>query len=99
MSDTPKVERVNANDVKRGAMVEKAEHPWTTPTQAKRIARDHLKENPRYYGNTQNGSHPDSAGSVVILNQNVKAVPPRKHRKPQPKPFNILTYGSELLRR
>ena len=99
MSDTPRVARVNPDDVKRGAMIERSEHTWMTKRQATMTATDHLRENRAYYGNSKEGSHPQSAGTVVVLNQNVKAVTPRKHRKPQPKPFNILTYGSELLHR
>jgi hypothetical protein len=35
--------------VNRGTRIEHAEHPWTTIPQARRIATDHLKENPRGY--------------------------------------------------
>lgn len=34
----------------RGARKEAEEHPWASPAQARKIARDHLKENPRAYG-------------------------------------------------
>lgn len=94
---TDKVDRVKATDISRGAMVEKAEHPWATKTVARQIAKDHLKENPGYYGRSgeQTGER-----TVVILNQNVKAVPPHKRKKPvkTESGFNIMTWGNELLR-
>ena len=100
MSASPKVERVNAEDVKRGAMIEKTEHPWMSRPVATRTATDHIRENPAYYGSSKNTSHPQNAGSVVILNQNVKAVPAHKRKRQPPKQqFNILTYGNELLRK
>ena len=34
----------------RGARREAVEHPWASKATARRIARDHLKENPRAYG-------------------------------------------------
>ena len=93
------VERVSAEDIKLGALVEKAEHPWMTMNQATRTSRDHITENKNYYGEHGN-AHPQSAGTVVILNQNVKAMPPHKKKKPpQPQPFNILNYGMDLLDR
>jgi hypothetical protein len=34
--------------LKRGAMVEKREHPWASLATAARIAGDHIKEGKRY---------------------------------------------------
>lgn len=37
--------------LERGAAIEAREHPGFTTEQARQIAADHLRENPRYYGN------------------------------------------------
>ena len=72
------VHRVKPDDLKVGEQVEKSEHPWASRTVARKIAQDHLNENPHAYshGNKQAGRE------VVILNQNVRVVPPRKKKKP-----------------
>ena len=35
---------VSKKDLQTGAMIEAKEHPWASPTRARRIARDHLQE-------------------------------------------------------
>lgn len=74
------VSRVKPDDLKVGEQVERSEHPWASRTVARKIAHDHLQENPRAYssGNKQAGRE------VVILNQNVRVVPPRKKKKVVP---------------
>lgn len=61
-----------------GAKAEQQEHTWASQRTARKIARDHLQKDPDAYS--------DGGGKVVvILNQNVKAIPPRKHKKSVPK--------------
>ena len=36
--------RVSRKDLEKGAKVEQKEHPWASPTRARRIARDHLQQ-------------------------------------------------------
>lgn len=79
------VERIKASDLRVGEQVEKSEHPWASRATARKIAQDHLRENPGAY---KNGSKTASR-EVVILNQNVRVIPPRKKRKveqQQPQP-------------
>lgn len=83
MAEIPKVHRVNADDLKVGAVVEQREHPWASPRTAKRIARDHLKESPGYYSMGGGGKGQDVN---VTLAQNVKAIAPRKKKKQMPQP-------------
>ena len=78
-----KVHRVKASDLSVGEKVERSEHPWASPRVARSIARDHLRENPNAYS----GGGSNEREVVVVLNQNVKAIPPRKKKKlPQREP-------------
>ncbi len=71
------VPRAKSDDLKIGTLIEKSEHKWASPATARKIARDHLKENPRYY--TSKG---DASTDVnLVLQQNVKAVARRKTKK------------------
>ena len=77
-----KVHRVKASDLSVGEKVERSEHPWASPRVARSIARDHLQKNPQAY------SKGDGSGEreiIVVLNQNVKAMPPRKKKKLPPR--------------
>lgn len=76
------VHKVKASDLKTGEQVERSEHPWASRATARKIASDHLRENPSAYshGNKHEGRE------VVILNQNVKVMPPRKKKPPSPPP-------------
>jgi hypothetical protein len=76
-----KVHRVRASALEVGEKVERSEHPWASPKVARQIARDHLERNPNEYS----GGGKDEERTVVILNQNVKAVPARKKKKVQPR--------------
>ena len=78
MANVQKVHRIRATDLATGTKIEKSEHPWAGKETAKRIAKDHLAEDPNYYGGGSEGN----AKSVVILNQNVKATTPRKKKAP-----------------
>lgn len=72
-----KVNRVHAKDLEMGAKAEQQEHAWASPRTARKIARDHLQKDPDAYS--------DGGGKVVvILNQNVKAIPPHKRKKSAP---------------
>lgn len=94
-----KVHRVKASDLKVGEKVEQSEHPWASPRVARSIARDHLQQNPNAYS----GGGSNEREVVVVLNQNVKAVPPRKKKKLPPRepertgpgwiPQNLLMWG------
>ena len=43
------VHRVSAKDLSVGEQVEKSEHPWASRSVARKIAQDHLRENPKAY--------------------------------------------------
>lgn len=94
MAKIPKVHRINPEDLKRGTIVERSEHPKLKASEARQVARDHLEMDSSYY--SENGG---SGRSVVILNQNVKAVAQRKKKQPpkQKQGFNVLTWGNELI--
>ena len=75
---------VHTKDLKKGAKMEAKEHPWASPTRARRIARDHLqREGPGYYR-----AEPVNDQFVKQINKRmgVKRV---RRRKP-PAPFNPL---------
>ena len=82
----PKVHRVKADDLKVGQVVEQREHPWASPRTARKIARDHLQENPKAYSNM--GQCGGGSDVNVTLAQNVKAMPLRKKKKPAQAPAN-----------
>lgn len=73
------VHRISKDDLKTGTNIERSEHPWASPTVARRLAEDHLRQNPSAYksGSCEGGGE----RTVVVLNQNVKAQMPRKKRK------------------
>ena len=76
-----KVHKVKASDLSVGEKVEKSEHPWASPRVARSIARDHLQQNPNAYS----GGGSNEREVVVVLNQNVKAMPLRKKKKMPPR--------------
>ena len=43
------VHQINKNDLKVGQQIEQSEHPWAGPRTARKIAADHLRENPKAY--------------------------------------------------
>jgi hypothetical protein len=83
---TENVHRVKASDLKVGEQVEKSEHPWASRSTARKIAADHLRENPKAY--VSGKSHDGATREVVILNQNVRVIPPRKKKKPVEQPVS-----------
>ncbi len=72
------VHKIDQKDLEVGATIEKSEHPWMSKSQARRTAKDHIAEDPNAYAENKGGG----GKSVVILNQNVKAMAPRKKKKP-----------------
>lgn len=73
-----KTHRVSRDDLAVGEKVERSEHPWASPRVARNIARDHLQRDPGAY--SSKGAREEKE-IVVVLNQNVKAVPAHKRRK------------------
>ena len=70
---------VHKKDLQKGAKIEQKEHPWASPTRARRISRDHLqKYGPGYYK-----AEPVSERIVQNINKRMGAKPIR--RKPRPK--------------
>ena len=80
------VHRIKLSDLKTGEQVEKAEHPWASRTVARKLASDHLRENPKAYSGGEGCS--SDKKEVVIVNMNAKFVPPRKKKKPEPQPVS-----------
>jgi hypothetical protein len=80
------VHRISQKDLAVGEQVEKSEHPWASRTVARKIAQDHLKENPNAYSSGKKCS--SDSKDVVIVNMNAKFVPPRKKKKPEPQPVS-----------
>ena len=76
------VHRVSAKDLSVGEQVEKSEHPWASRAVARKLAKDHLAQNPKAY----TGGKSEGGREVVILNQNVRVIPPRKKKPPAPQP-------------
>ena len=83
MSNVPKVHRVKTEDLKTGAAIEKAEHPWASERTARHLARDHLQSNPKSYENGGGGTTVE-----LTLNQNVRVKPARPKKKMPPKPID-----------
>jgi len=76
-----KVSRATSEDLKIGMMVEKKEHKWASPQTAKKIASDHLKEDPGYYTGNCGGKE------NATVNIRIKQVRPKK-KVPSPPPSN-----------
>jgi hypothetical protein len=98
MANVPKVHRVKTEDLKVGATIEKAEHPWMSERTAKRTAKDHLQDNPNAYKSGEKGT----TEVTMVLNQNVKVKPAKPKKKAPPKqvstgpswiPGNLRFYG------
>lgn len=97
--EIPKVHRVKTDDLKVGATIEKAEHPWASERTAKKIARDHLQKDPKAYESGSGGN----TEVTLTLNQNVRVKPAKPKKKVQPKqqvqggpswiPSNLRFYG------
>lgn len=75
---------VSKQDLMRGAKIEQKEHPWASPTRARRIARDHL----RGYGPGYYRAEPVSEKVVENINRKMQARPIR--RKPRPDPLAFM---------
>lgn len=73
----PKVKRATAEDIRIGAMIEKKEHKWMTEEEARRVAKDHLRENPQAYT-------PQASTSTSNVNIRIKQVKPKKPVPPPP---------------
>ena len=94
------VHKVRKEDLQVGAIIEKEEHPWASDRTAKRIARDHLQENPKAYtGGKAGKSCGPEKESIIVLNQNikVKTQKPKKKLIPPPQRPAWQTWGQELL--
>ena len=104
MAETPKVHKVDPDQIKTGTAIEKAEHPWASTATAKKIAQDHIRENPKAYTGSGNkgGANAGGGGTIVIINEKVHVSSTPKKTKPKPEPqqqqFQWWNYGSELLR-
>jgi hypothetical protein len=103
MAETPKVHKVDPDQIKTGTAIEKAEHPWASTATAKKIAMDHISQNSSAYtGKKGGGANAGSGGgTVVIINERVhiSSTPKKPKPKPEPQnqPFQWWNYGRELL--
>ena len=75
--------RVSKRDLIVGAAMEAKEHPWASPTRARRIARDHLQT----YGPGAYRAEPITEKVVQNINRKMRAKPIRRKPRPQPSPF------------
>ena len=75
--------RVSRKDLQRGAKVEQKEHPWASPTRARRIAADHL----RLHGPAAYRAEPIIDRVVQNVNKKIGAKPMRRR---VPRRFNPL---------
>lgn len=83
---------VHLKDLKKGAKMEAKEHPWASPTRARRIARDHLEgEGPGYY-------RADKVNEQIIQNINRKMGARPIRRKPRPKPGPFARFAGNPFR-
>jgi hypothetical protein len=74
---------VRRKDLMTGAKIEAKEHPWASPTRARRIARDHLQaEGPGYYR-----AEPVNEKIIRNINRKMRAKPIRRKPMPRPNPF------------
>jgi hypothetical protein len=74
------VSKATSENIKIGTLVEKAEHPWASKQTARKIASDHVKENPNYYTRGQ-------GGETATVNVRIKQIRPKK-KVPPPPPSN-----------
>ena len=93
------VHQINKNDLKVGQQIEQSEHPWAGPRTARKIAADHLRENPKAYSAGKKNSGCGETKDILILNQNIKVKTTRPKKKvPLPPPLPAWqTWGHELL--
>ena len=76
---------VHQKDLQKGAKIEQKEHPWASPTRARRIARDHLQSK----GPAAYRVEPIIDRIEKNVNKRMGAKPIR--RRVAPRPFNPLT--------
>ena len=96
MAEIPKVHRVKSTELQTGASIEKSEHPWMSDRMSRKVAKDHLRENPDAYKDRDSGKR-----VIVVLNQNMKVktqgqkkkVPPPPSNSPSWLPKNMRLYG------
>lgn len=81
VASSKKVSRATSEDLKIGTMIEKKEHAWASPQVAKKIASDHLKEDPAYYTGGCGGNE------KATVNIRIKQIRPKK-KVPPPPPSN-----------
>ena len=95
MAESPKIHRVSREDLEIGQLVERKEHPWASPSTARKIAADHLRQNPQAYSNGGGCG----GSNDINLNQKISVRPARKKTPPVPKPQAPAwqTWGQELL--
>jgi len=74
---------VHQKDLKKGAKMEAKEHPWASPTRARRIARDHLQT----YGPGAYRAEPVTEKIVQNINKKMGARPIRRKRPAPPNPL------------
>jgi hypothetical protein len=76
--------KVAKYDLILGARMEAREHPWASPTRARRIARDHLQT----YGPGAYRAEPVVEKVVQNINKKMGAKPIRRKRPAPPNPFS-----------
>jgi len=89
-----KVSRATSEDLKIGTAMEKREHKWASPEVAKKIASDHLKEDPAYYTGNCGGKE------NATVNIKIRQIRPKKKVPPPPpttKTFNVNGYNDDTL--
>jgi hypothetical protein len=74
---------VHQKDLQKGAKMEAREHPWASPTRARRIARDHLQT----YGPGAYRAEPITEKVVQNINRKMNAKPIRRKPRQMPSPF------------
>jgi hypothetical protein len=68
--------RVSRKDLQKGAKIEQKEHPWASPTRARRIAKDHLSSK----GPAAYRAEPVIDRVVQNVNRRIGAKPMRRKR-------------------
>lgn len=74
---------VHRKDLQKGAKIEQKEHPWASPTRARRIARDHLQ----MHGPAAYRAEPITEKVMKNINKKMQAKPIRRKAPPRPNPF------------
>ena len=70
---------VHKKDLQKGAKIEQKEHPWASPSRARRIARDHLQQ----HGPAAYRAEPIVERITQTVNRRIGAKPIRRRRAPR----------------